>query len=333
MRCSNCGMPLSPIHTQCPRCGTPRNKLGGKIRLARPTPSSPQAPLSPLQNPPVVPVAQSWDISPLPPPSLPVEDQLLFPGQEGEGNAPLATIPSTPPLFSSEIPPQAAIQLPTTDKSHISGIPMQMQMQSTNTQAGSLQTRKPPRTKLGFTVAGACMALSAGILVFVYILTQNPTLMGSLTPQTNTTTVNHNQKTQNDTAPLPTITPTANAATPTPTASSAQYIDNVRLTTAVNTATGEPIDQRAVFHIGQPIYVTLTLHPLAYNGAVCLKWTVNAASIPYNTQVGSSPLAQTNAYFYFKPQAIGNGSVEVSWSATTACINTLPIQRIPFQVQ
>lgn len=333
MRCSNCGMPLSPTHTQCPRCGSPKNKIGGKIRLARPTPSSPHTSFSPLQHPPAASTAQARDIAPLPPPSLPVEEQLLFPGQEGADNTSLATIPSTPPLFSSELPQQPAIQPPTTDKAYASDIPMHMQRH--RTQTSSLQTiRKPPRTKLGFTIAGSCMALGAGILVFVYILVQNPALIGSLTPQTSTASVNNNQHTQDDAAASqPAITPTANTVTATPTANSTQYIDNVRLTSGVNTTTGEPVDQRAVFHMGQSIYITLTLHPPAYNGAVCLKWTVNAVSIPYNTLVGSSALAQTNAYFYFKPQTTGNGSVEISWSATTACSDTVPIQRVPFQVQ
>ncbi|BCL82998.1 hypothetical protein ccbrp13_54630 [Ktedonobacteria bacterium brp13] len=198
---------------------------------------------------------------------------------------------------------------------------------------GNASELEAPRTKLGFTLAAASMSLGAFILIFVYILSQSLTPPAPLTTQSSTASTVSNAAAQAATAQATQpLTPTALAATATPVANAQQYIDNVQLATGVNATTGTPIDQSTTFHLGQPVYVTLTVHTLAYNGAVCLTWTVNNQAIPYATTVGSSILGQTNAYFFFKPEATGNGSVDVAWSATTACANTVQIQQADFKV-
>jgi hypothetical protein len=193
---------------------------------------------------------------------------------------------------------------------------------------------RPPRTKIGFTIAGTCMAMGALILILVYFMAQNLTS----TPTTADITTN---TTAVQPAPVPTHTAIAHkakathkpAVVPTTRPTNQQYINDVQLATSVNTTTGKPVSLSNIFHVGQPVYVALTLHPLAYNGAVCLKWTVNNQAIPYNTAIGDSTLLQMNAYFFFKPGTTGQGSVDVAWANTTSCANAVAVQHLNFTVE
>jgi hypothetical protein len=387
MRCTHCGMPLSPTLTQnqCPRCGAPNVHTGGKVRLTRAASQAPHAIFPPLEVPPVIQDAQSWSTpsssSSTPPTPSPLstysEEQLFFPGQKNDDYIPpvhseplqgpvqqlqpyssdstasatpeqFATIDALPqnnPTFIPTTPaPEADNSVPwdqqvyyvhrTPTSTPVAKAPQTSSTSMTRTNSdGNASEIEAPRTKLGFTLAAACMSLGAFILIFVYILSQSLMPPAPLTTQSSTVSAVPNAAAQAATAQATQpLTPTALVATATSVASAQQYIDNVQLASGVNTTTGTPLDQRTSFRLGQPVYVTLTVHTLAYNGAVCLTWTVNNQAIPYATTVGSSTLGQTNAYFFFKPEATGNGSVDVAWSATTACANTVQIQQADFQV-
>lgn len=384
MRCTHCGMPLSPTQTQnqCPRCGAPSVHTSGKARFTRVASQAPHAIFPPLEVPPVIQDAQSWNTlsssSSTPPPfSTYSEEQLFFPGQENDDYIPpvhseplqgpiqqlqpyssdsvasatpeqfaiIGALPQNNPTFIPATPaPEADSSLPWDQQACYvhrtpTSTPIAKAPQTSNTSIartnldGNTSGIEAPRTKLGFTLAAACMSLGAFILIFIYILSQNLMPPMPLTTQSSTVSTVPNAAAQAATAQATqSLTPTAQAATATPVANAQQYIDNVQLASGVNAATGAPLDQRTSFRLGQPIYVTLTVHTLAYNGAVCLTWTVNNQAIPYATTVGSSTLRQTNAYFFFKPEATGNGSVDVAWSATTACANTVQIQQVDFKV-
>jgi hypothetical protein len=190
----------------------------------------------------------------------------------------------------------------------------------------------PPRIKLGFTIAGMCFASGALLLILVAVMAQSlpsTTTNTQVTPPAKTSTANRVIATPT-TAPR---TPIAVTPTSTPMLSPASYIDNVNLASAVNTSTGTPLTESNTFHVGQSVYITMTLNQPAYNGAVCLNWSVNNnGNIPYNTMIGNSDLAQTNAYFFFKPGSTGPGQVDVYWSSSTACVTKVLIQHETFTV-
>ena len=309
MRCTQCGLPLSPSRSYCPRCGTSKEKASGKIRQIRAASQQPDHTVSPQEQP--------WGA---PPPFA------APPAAEQQWRVPSTPISAMPP--SAPLPQQAPLVMQ----------PNQLRENRTFTPLAAFRIpgspSQPPRVRLGFTIAGTCMATGALLLILVYFMAQNLTIAPtsadtntSATPVQNPplstpTSVVHKAELTHKTIVAPTSTPT-----------NQQYIDNVHLATSVDTTTGKPVSLSNIFYVQQPIYVTLTLHPSAYNGAICLKWTVNNQSIPYNTAIGNSTLLQMNAYFFFKPGTAGQGTVDVAWAATTSCTNAVAIHHLDFTVE
>lgn len=334
MKCAQCGMPLSPSRTHCPRCGVLVGKSPGKIRFTRdssPTPPhailhadidtiSKTPPVWPTNKPPVTPSGET-------PP-----EQEAFPIPAG------GFFPSA----ASFIAPQPDEAAHAQHHDYASGTPTSTPVplpEPSYTPALQLQPTYPPRTtlprqqktRLGFTIAGMCFMTGIIIMVFVFIMAQGL--------PTNNVTANIPAPSKSPIASLPTqtpvppTTPTSVQATPTPTSN--QYINNVSLASSVNPSTGQALQFATEFHTNQNIYVTMTIQQLAYTGAVCLEWSINNQIYPYATLAtpgGATYLTQTNAYFYYRPGTIGNGTVSISWASSTACTDKVLIQSLPFSV-
>ena len=175
MKCAQCGMPLSPSRTQCPRCGVPVGKSSGRIRLTRdssPTPPpailhadidtiSKTPPVWPMNAPPVTPSGET-------PP-----EQEAFPIPAG-GFFPSAT---------AFVAPQPDETAHAQNHDYVSGTPTSTPVASPelpHTPAPQLQPTYPPRTvlprqpktRLGFTIAGMCFITGIILMIFVFIMAQ-----------------------------------------------------------------------------------------------------------------------------------------------------------------
>ncbi|WP_126595183.1 hypothetical protein [Dictyobacter aurantiacus] len=366
MRCSHCGMPLSPSRTSCPRCGATVGNGGirtsGKVRLTHdpaPSPSNSFTPDSANANQDA---PAGWGVvAPVTFPQKPPVDVPHAPGQAGQfsptsqpypspqmnGPLPVNTgarqnmyVPSTPTPARQTTPQAPRMPMPA---------PPPIQRQST--------PPRQPRIKLGFTVAGMCLMAGFLIMVFVFIMaqslplpqnaassnaapqqsmnqpvaTQPATTPAVSTPQTSATQPAATQPA----ATQPQATPTASSTTPTMPVSSNLYVDNASLTNGVNTQNGQPLQPTQTFRLGQLVYVTMVVHQPAYNGAICLSWSVNNQAYPYASPAnpgGATYLAQTSAYFYYKPGTTGPGFVDIYWASSTACTDKVLVQHLPFTI-
>ncbi|GHO87277.1 hypothetical protein KSZ_52830 [Dictyobacter formicarum] len=174
-------------------------------------------------------------------------------------------------------------------------------------------------------------------MVFVFIMAQSlpltqTTVSTNVAPEPNTKPVATKPATTQPAATQPQTTPTA---TPTTPISGNLYVDNTSITNGVDMRTGQPLQPTQTFRLGQSVYVTMIIHQAAYSGAICLDWSVNNHVYPYSnpaTPGGATYLAQTSAYFYYKPGSVGSGSVDISWASSTACTDKVPIQHFLFTV-
>lgn len=354
MKCSQCGMPLSPRRTSCPRCGASAGNGGahpsGKIRLTRDSSSVPQHMMPPAHENNAHSQQSSWGtLAPAATPwEQPRSEQGAFTPQTGQFSPAQSPFPNQP--YAATLPPQNAQQqmynmpstpmpaqpLPPPQSPYITGSPSLVQAR-----------RNPapqPNTRLGYTIAGLCFMAGALIMVFVFIMAQSL----SMTPQLTNTDANPtpaiNQNAPQATAPAKNhsvqATPTTAAATATaaatPTAATNQlYIDQANLASAVDTRTGQPLQLSNTFHVGQTVYVTMAIHQAAYSGTICLNWAINQQGYPYNSTAspaGATDQEQISAYFFYKPGAAGMGTVDISWSSSADCSNKVPIKTLSFTV-
>lgn len=349
MKCAECGLPLSPSRTICPRCGAPAGKASGKIRLTRDTaaPTPPHVNLSAGidtldRTPPVWPALTPSIL----PSNEPVTEQEAFPEAES------GFFPPSPAIATSQRNTEATLtqNQPYGSNTPSAPIPYVPNTPSAPTAAEHYQTPAPwpkptftpdrgsaaarqPKIRLGFTAATICFTAGIIIMIFVFIMAQ------SLTPnnlQSSTAATSRPQTANVQTTPIA-PTPTSLQATPsvTPTLAGTQYINNVNLASSVDTTTGQPLQTTTEFHSTQAIYVTMTIQQAAYSGYVCLDWSVNDQPYPYASPAapgGATYLTQSNAYFYYSPGVVGNGNVKISWASTIACTDKVLIQTLTFTV-
>jgi hypothetical protein len=190
--------------------------------------------------------------------------------------------------------------------------------------------RQHHKTKLGFTVAGLCIFIGAILMMIVFIMAQSLPSSDNLTQTPASTKSASNQITPTSVArPSSTVT-----VTETPVLSGSQYIDNARMASSVS-STGQLLQASSNFTVGQTIYVTMTVHQIAYPGTICLNWYINnrlVTPFTYSANPGDLSLPQSNAYFYIQPTAAGPGYVEIYWASTTSCTDETLAQRVTFTV-
>jgi hypothetical protein len=354
MRCSNCGLPLSPSRTNCPRCGTNYNGVQ-KNAWSEQDALSPQAgPFAPEKIPASLNVQQGH-----------VESEAAY-AQWNAYSAP--TFHDSPTSYDGQVPMQAGLETtPVSDKDHASfdlsptvkkhsmphPIPQKLEPNQhpttppqTISQPSDWSTMPAPlglfpqaaynpapsprmrrTTRLGFTAAGACLTVGALILTLVSIIAQ-PLLLASNSSDQTASPINPRNTSLAENRPSPIV------ATPTPTEifPGAQFITNARMASAVDKATGQATQYATTFPTNQRIYVTFALNAGLQGGAVCLLWYMNNQYIShYEFPVGKGQLY--NSYSYNSMSNPGTGYVEVYWATSVACTDKSLAARVPFTVK
>ncbi len=308
------------------------------------SPGSPEAEVSPAQWGAYAAASSApWNVQglpPLPPPdgnggaAAAAVEQLPFPGMEsGHGQSPYpggtwpgaGTGPSGwQPQFSSATPGKMMTLI-----SGATPAAPQPSLYASEAQwaAPMPQGSNPRTTRLGLTIASACIMLGALILIFVSIMAQN------LTNKPPTAQSNSEQPTaivQTQALPTSTATPGV-TSTPTETFPGQAYIDNGRMASTVVETTGEVNQYATEFTTHQKVYVTFTVHAGATAGAVCLSWYVNNTyNNHYEFDVKAN--ASYSAYSYALFNTAGPGSVEIAWASSMACADKQLAQHVTFTI-
>jgi hypothetical protein len=176
-------------------------------------------------------------------------------------------------------------------------------------------------------VAGLCLLVGGLILIFVYFSTTGipgGTSSNSV-PTTSTSTTKVTTSTPK-TAPTATSIPTQTATT----YPGQNYIDNAKMSAAVDQNTLQPSQPTTTFKTGQNIYVSFQVHPNGHAGVVCVNWYLNSKSITnFNL-----PVSATSKYSYAYAIYGGAGSayVELYWSSSTQCTDQVLAQHVDFTV-
>jgi hypothetical protein len=337
MRCSYCGLPLSPSNTSgtCPRCSAP---VGSK------------PPSNAVQTPAAWPPAQGnqnyeWEMVMGQPQQQEQAQYSGWPGGPGDTPSPTprfqpleqnqAWFPAqismqTPAQMSAQLPAQNSIPRMQTLAPASTPTPALISPLHGQAQAGSYTGVKNRRGKrggqLGFTIAGLCVITGALLLIFVYIISmelpQNSASLSTVTPTIAPTV--HARPT----------TTTSPAASPSPATAfpGQQYITNPQMASAVDTNTAQPLQTATTFPVGKPVYVTFLVHPNGQAGEVCLSWYLNG-QFTSKFSFAIPNVASTTAYSYTYYQTGGSAYVELSWSNSANCSNALLAQRVHFTVQ
>lgn len=324
MRCTTCGMPLSPLRTNahCPRCGSPVS-AGQSQRPATTVGSQnfDEAPY-PFPTPPGTPIYGSGGSA--------AGDHLGSPLLGGPGAQGVQDAPAVPLQASVYVEPGAReTRVPAQPWP---GGPGAQQGQGARLAVDKVGAQWQPRgsarsvsaSRLGFTIAALCVITGGLILVFVYFL--------AVGAPGNTSAGNTNgaHTTSSQATQQPSVSPTR-ALSPTATAfPGQQYIYNAQMASTIDASTGKATQPTTTFQINQKIYVTFQLHPAVHGGAVCLLWYLN------NRQVTSYdfPVSQHNSasYSYAIYGGAGAGAVELYWASTTTCADKSLAQRVSFTV-
>lgn len=331
MRCTNCGLPLSPsrMAANCPRCGAAtgsHSKSGATVRqqdvdrrawgnapgeagTGGMLQESPWNPGSAAQYALYLPVQQ--------PPAI----------SDNPGNWP-------EPAAAPQMQQETWEGIPS-DQRWNTGSNMQYSYpQISEPFAGTTrgQTRQGQRinkkntTRLGFTVASLCVITGGLLLVFVYFLASGST--GN--PGGSAGSSNLQSAAISPTSLPPSPSP---MHTPSPTAThfpGQQYIDHAQMASAIDAKTEQPTQLATTFQINAKIYVTFQLHPPGQSGAVCLSWYLNGKQVTsYQFAVGQYNSA---SYSYAIYGNAGPGTVEIYWASSTSCADEQLAQRLDFTV-
>jgi hypothetical protein len=316
MKCTNCGLPLSPARTlqHCPRCGTPI--ASGQRPEVRPTPQyfetnreigargngSAMPTPTMIQKPPASPPLQA-----APPPRTPVQMPQPQPRwTPGPGNEP--AVPSAPQM--KQQPP------------HYTQPPLRPG------QPGQTSVRRSGRVYPGFWVAGLCVLLGGVLLLFVYYMMLDlPNSAGNVASTQLTGTHPTINATPSATLPAPTRTQVAPTATPFP---GQRYITNAQMASSINSASAKALQTTTTFKVNQTIYVVLQLHTGGQAGAVCISWYLNGARL-FGYQLAVRP--NSSATYSFATYGEGGSAyVQLYWASSTKCTDQVLAQQVNFTV-
>jgi hypothetical protein len=331
MRCTSCGLPLSPQRTHCPRCG----KAAGEPAKQEEQPNVPQFAFSlPQENNTVLPDAETVQGQPLfatpPQAGNQTPGQIFyaagteeFPHQlSPEQDKTLLSAPDQSTNWRSASQPNQRSSAPATiNPGEFQPIPHLQRPQAHSNR----------KVQPGFTIAGLCVLSGGIILMLVYIISLNlPPL--SATNQSTSTIVPQSTSSNGAQGALPTnitLTPSLPTATPTPDFPGKAYIDNAQMASNIDYNTASPSLITTTFKVHEKIFVTFMLHP-ATSGAVCLVWYIN------QKQFSQFPFAVNavpqHAFSYAYASIPGQGSVNIYWASSTACSDTLLAETVDFTV-
>ncbi len=340
MRCTQCGLPLSPSRTQCPRCGAavggvekrPVGKTPFTADLSSQTvgmfPGGGPTGTESAQPPPGAYMpASPWDMQG--PQGASAVPQMPF-AQPNE-QWPQQGVPPMGAQNQAWYAPAAAVQFEPSAANWMSqGAPAPsptpppaVYMPQNPAGRGKQGTRR------GFTVAGLCLCAGAVILVFVAVLAHS--LPASTSPSIQTTSA---PTTLAKTTPVAS-TPTASlpTVTPSPTAFPAQqYITSAQMASAVDETTGLPVTLATSFKVSQKMYLTLALNSKGNSGAICMLWYINNQHLTADDFAIDVGATSEYAFTYIYPPTAGTGYVEVNWASTDKCTDMTLAQRVSFTV-
>lgn len=313
MKCTACGLPLSPTRARgnCPRCGTPVGAAAKSIE--RPV---------------------SWNGNAATPASVgaPLQD-----GQWGQGLGMAQSQPQpVPQVFQSPVvlPPQSP-QFPQPLQ------PLQPQQPSQSGQMwgagtngmqgpGAFSPRPPaPRRSLrnprfGFLIAGICVGTGGLLLLLVFFLAMGQGGSGDTATNGTTPTVTTTTKS-------PAVTPSP-AGSPSPTATTypgQQYIPSAQMSSVQPSASQAAVPATA-FKVHTTFYVTFTINSGGQAGAVCTRWYLNGQfAFKYSIPVGAHTTASYGKTIVDSP---GPGYVELYWARSQDCTGQVLAQRINFTI-
>jgi hypothetical protein len=306
MKCTNCGLPLSPTRTttNCPRCGAPISTL--QQQPFEQQPGWGNAGGVPPQNP--------WTqvASTTAPKSYAPQAN---PNQGANQNGLNGSL--RPGLQQSSLPPRRPYEQP----------------------------KKRKNAQIMFIIAGLCVVLSALILIFVAVMGSGNSGSSSATI-TNTTASTTNSETATDGASQPTataatdITPTTAASTPgdgTPAANGTpypgqQYISSAQMAEGVDTTTLQPQNPTTTFKSGSNMYVIFNLNPAPQGGEVCTNWYLNGTQITQSNFPVKATSKESYSYAVFGAGSSGSAYVELYWATDSTCDNKILAQHIDFTV-
>lgn len=294
MRCTNCGLPLSPARAQstCPRCGVAVNSGQEVEQLPFDQPAWGAMGTTPQQYNPwgqqtSTPPYQQW----------PQNQAGIMPGQFDGAPVP-GTLRSGFP--QSPMPPR--------------------------------RPAPPPRRKTSTGLKVALVGLIAATVVLGLIAVLGLTRLGkpsSNSPSANATTATTNQ--QASTSPTATSAPSATVSasvTPTGTAyPGQQYIDSAQMTTGPD-ATTQPTTS---FIVGSKMYVTFNVHPPSQGGDICAYWFLNGTQIVKTTPISISPSRHSSNTWAVYDSA-GSAYVELYWASDATCADQVLAQHVEFTV-
>jgi hypothetical protein len=329
MRCTGCGLPLSPQRTHCPRCGKaagepeeksvnqaetpqyafPSNNIPGGVEALQA--QSATIAQSQANNEMPGQVFHSTGTEPFPGP--PNQMVLPDPGQTLQAN------PAQKSDWQPFSPPEAGT--PPSDGMKAG------EFRPFPQRPGPAHSRRTVQP--GFTIAGLCILSGGLILLLVYIISLQ---LPSLATGTTSTTIPANTPTSQSLSPgaQATATPEVPTATPTPSLPGKAYIDNAQMGSSLILNTAQLSQATTTFTVNQKIFVTFMVHSLNTGGAVCLNWYVNQKQFSqFSFAVGAG---SQHAYSYAFAGSAGPGSVSISWASSTDCTDKMLAQVVTFTI-
>ncbi len=329
MRCTGCGLPLSPQRTHCPRCGKaagePEEKSVNQTetpQYAFPSHNIP-AGVETFQAQPAT-IAQSQMNNEVPDQIFHSAGTEQFPGQSNQMllQDPAQTLQANPAQKldrQSSSSPEAGNASPDAMKAG--------EFRPFPQRPGPAHSRRTIQP--GFTIAGLCILSGGLILLLVYIISLQ---LPSLTTATTSTIKVANTPTSQSLSPgsQATTTPPSPTAIPTPTLPGKVYIDNAQMGSSLILNTAQLSQATTTFTVNQKIFVTFMIHSLNTGGAVCLNWYVNQKQFSqFSFAVGAG---SQHAYSYAFAGSPGPGSVSISWASSAACTDKMLAQVVTFTV-
>jgi hypothetical protein len=331
MRCTSCGLPLSPQRTHCPRCGQAAGEPEEKNHNQAETPQYAFPYLQGNNNIPAnveafqpqpAGIAQQQAHDEIPGQVFHSAGTEQFPGQPNQMLLPhqgqtLQANPAQKSDWQSFGQPNSGIASPDGIKPG--------EFRPFPHRPGPSHSRRTVQP--GFTVAGLCVLSGGIILILVYIISLH---LPSLTTGTPSATIVPTSQALSPGSQGATATPLSPTVTPTPSLPGKMYIDNVQIGSSLIFNTAQLSQTTTIFTVNQKIFVTFIIHPLNTGGAVCLNWYMNQKQFSqFSFAVG---VGVQHAYSFAFANSAGPGSVSISWASSTDCTDKILAQVVMFTV-
>ncbi len=330
MKCTGCGLPLSPQRTHCPRCGKAAGESEEKSLKSAETPQyafpSPQGSNMGGFQPQAATIAQQQASDNIPGRMFHATGSEQFSGQPDQ----------------MVLPDQGqTLQINPSQQSDWQALSQSSMGTSSSNETNAGEFRPFPQKpgpahsrrtiQPGFTVAGLCVLSGGLILMLVYLISLS---LPPLVAANQSTTISAHTPASQASSPASqigaTATPTLPMATPTPSLPGKVYIDNAQMGSSLNLNTAQLSQTATTFTVNQKIFVTFVLHPLTTGGAVCLNWYVNQKQFSeFSFAVGAT---SQQAYSFAFPTSAGSGSVSIYWASSPACTDKMLAQVARFTV-